>query len=130
MEAKKRILLVEDDADTRELYEEVLKEAGFEVVTAVDGADGLNKAKNGGFAVILLDVMMPNMDGLSFMTHLKQTPPPATMPNGDILLLTNLDHGSVITEGLKLGAVAYLVKSNVNPGQVVEKVKALAKVQQ
>jgi CheY-like chemotaxis protein len=127
MDITKKILLIEDDSDARELYAEVLKSAGFNVETAVDGVDGLNKAKNGGYKVILLDVMMPNMDGLTFLTRLKDNPP--ATPNGKILLLTNLDHDSVIREGLSLGAFAYLVKSNVTPGQVVDKVTELVNLQ-
>jgi CheY-like chemotaxis protein len=127
MDSGKKILLVEDDADARDLYADVLRSAGFNVVTAVDGVDGLGKAKEGGYSVILLDVMMPNMDGLSFLTHLKETPPP--IPNGKVLLLTNLDHDSIIRQGMTLGAFAYLVKSNVTPGQVVDKVTELVNLQ-
>ncbi len=119
---KKKILLIEDDTPTRELYQEVLQQEGFLVTSASDGQDGFEKAEVGGYDLILLDIMMPKMDGITLLSKLKETPPKA--PNGKILLLTNLEHDVVIDEGLKLGAVAYLVKSNSTPGQVVEKVKS------
>ena len=72
MSANKRILVVEDDQYIRDLYEEVLTEAGFEVDTAVDGEEGVVKAKKGGYNLILLDVMMPKLDGLGFLEELEK----------------------------------------------------------
>ena len=60
----KKILLVEDDQFTRELYDEVLKDAGFDVTTAVNGEEGLGYIREGGYDLILLDVMMPKIDDL------------------------------------------------------------------
>jgi two-component system chemotaxis response regulator CheY len=123
--AQKTILLVEDSLETRELYQEVLEEAGFSVTPAIDGEDGLDKASKGGYDLILLDIMMPKMDGLTLLSKLKTNPP--KLPNGGILLLTNLEHDVVIKQALSLGAMDYLVKSNLNPGQIVEKVKSIIK---
>src|SRR3989344_5115083 len=99
---KKRILLVEDDQFTRELYEEVLKDAGFEVDTAVDGIDGLSKIKTGGYDLILLDVMMPKMDGLDVLRSLMNEPP--KVKSGPIVLLTNLTNDPVIDTAYGLNA--------------------------
>ncbi|MEK7499262.1 MAG: response regulator, partial [Patescibacteria group bacterium] len=82
----KKVLIVDDDAYLRDLYEEVLKEAGYEITTAVDGEEGAGKLQAGGFDLTLLDVMMPKLDGLGVLKELQQTPP--TTPNGPILLLT------------------------------------------
>ena len=120
-EQKKRILIIEDDLDTRDLYKEVLEEEGFNVETAEDGETGLKKAMEGGYNLILLDLMMYKVGGLTFLSQLKTTPP--KLKNGNILLLTNLEQDSILKEGLSLGAATYIVKSNMNPGQVVEKVK-------
>ena len=120
MEAKK-ILFVEDDLATRELYQEVLEEAGFSVDVARDGKERLTKAQVGGYALIVLDIMLPKMDGLALMGELKLHP--AKLSNGGIVLLTNLEHDSIVREGLKMGALDCIVKSSINPGQFVEKVK-------
>ena len=118
---KKKILLVEDDQFTRELYEEVLKDAGFEVNSAVDGVDGLSKMTLGGYNLILLDVMMPKMDGLDVLRELMNNPP--KVKNGTIVLLTNLTNGPVIDTAYGLNAKGHLVKSDITPGELVEHVK-------
>ena len=117
----KKILLVEDDQFTRELYEEVLKDAGFAVDTAVDGVDGLSKMTVGGYNLILLDVMMPKMDGLDVLRELMNNPP--KVKNGPIVLLTNLTNDPVIDTAYGLNAKGHLVKSDITPGELVEHVK-------
>lgn len=118
---KKKILLVEDDQFTRELYEEVLRDAGFDVNSAVDGLDGLSKIKAGGYDLILLDVMMPKMDGLDVLRSLVNEPP--KVQNGPVVLLTNLTNDPVIDTAYGLNAKGHLVKSDITPGELVEHVK-------
>jgi two-component system, chemotaxis family, chemotaxis protein CheY len=118
---KKKLLLVEDSTETRNLYQEVLEEANFLVDAAADGKEGLDKARIGGYDLLIMDIMLPKLDGLSIMTELKNNPP--QNPNGKVVVLTNLEHDSVVNECLQLGAVDYIVKSNVNPGELVEKIK-------
>lgn len=117
----KKILIIEDDSYTRDIYEEILKDAQFEVVTAVDGQDGLIKAQEGGYSLILLDVMMPKMNGLEVLEGLKQNPPKST--NGPIILLTNLGHEEIVQDALSKGAKSYLVKSDLDPSQLVAHVR-------
>lgn len=119
----KRILVIDDDQNNRNLYQTVLTNAGFKVETAVDGADGLTKCKAGGFDLVLLDVMMPKMDGIGLLTELKKNPP--ATPNKNIYLLTNLTHDPIIKEGISLGAKDAILKTDVNPDQLVEKVKKI-----
>ena len=116
------ILIIEDDLNTRELYEEVFKKAGFGVDTVGDGAEGLKKAQQGGYSLVLLDIMVPKVDGLQILSQL-QTHPPKTK-NGPIIILTNLAYNQVLAEGLKLGAQACLIKTDYNPDQLVNKVKS------
>jgi len=123
MEKKQKILVIEDDVYTRELYEEVLKEAGFLVETSVDGEEGIVKINEGTFDLVLLDIMMPKLDGLGVLKKLREKPAKGTEPK--IVLLTNLAHDPVIKEALILGAGSYLIKSDLNPDQLVEKVKSL-----
>ena len=65
-----KILLVDDDQFIREIYEELLKKAGYEVDTAVDGKEGYEKILNGGYNLILLDVMLPFLDGIGILDEL------------------------------------------------------------
>lgn len=118
---KKRILLIEDDAYTRDIYQEILEEAGFEVTLAIDGLEGLIKLKSGEHNLVLLDVMMPKMDGISVLKALKSDS--SYQPSGKIVLLTNLGHESVIEEANSLGISGFMVKSDLNPDQLVAKVK-------
>jgi CheY-like chemotaxis protein len=121
----KKLLIVDDDLYLRDLYKEILTDAGYEVETANDGREGLDKLNNGGYDLTLLDVMMPHMDGLGVLTKLHETPP--TAPNGPVVLLTNLAHDPVIKEALSKGAASYLIKADLTPDQVVEKVKEYLK---
>lgn len=117
----KKILVVEDDSYIRKLYEEVLKDAGFEVEMADDGVSGLDKIKKGGYDLILLDVVMPKMDGLGVLERLEKDPP--LQKNGPIILLSNLAKDPIIQGGLGKGASGYIVKSDINPDQLIENVK-------
>lgn len=116
-----RVIVVDDDQYIRELYEEVLKDEGYEVETASDGEEALNKVKEGGFDLILLDIMMPKIDGLGIMDYLSKNPPPK--PNGPILLLTNLDHEPLIKDAMAKGAVAFLIKADITPEDLLVQVK-------
>lgn len=117
----KKILLVEDDQYIRDIYKTTLEEAGFNVAIAVDGEEGLLKAKEGGYDLILLDMMMPKVDGIQFLTSLKENPPKKA--NGDTILLTNLTQDPVVKQGMDLGAKSYISKADVNPAEFLEKVK-------
>lgn len=119
-----KVLLIEDDATVREAYQEALLGAGYDVTVAVDGVEGLEHAKLGGFNLILLDVMMPRMDGLQMLRKLSENPP--EKKNGPVWLLTNLSHDPVITQALDLGAAGAMIKSDIDPGQLIESVKKYA----
>lgn len=116
-----KILVVEDDEFLRELYDELLKGENYDVTLAVDGQEGLNSISEGGFDLVLLDIMLPKMDGLEILRHVKDKPP--KLKNGPVVLLTNLGQDSIIKEGFALGASGYLIKSAMNPDQVLSEVK-------
>lgn len=117
----KKILLIEDDEFVRDIYQETLQDASYTVETAKDGEEGITKAQAGGYSLILLDMMMPKLNGLEVLKHLKENPPKT--PNDAIVLLTNLAQDPVIQEGLHLGAKAYLIKSDMNPDEFLTQVK-------
>ena len=119
----KRILLIEDDTFTRELYEEVLKDAGFEVKVAVDGEEGLDRIRKGSFDLILLDMMLPKIDGLGVLRDLKNNPPEQKL--AQIVLVTNMAHDPVIKLARDLGVSESVIKSDITPGDLVAKVKKI-----
>lgn len=119
-ETKKRLLIVEDDQDLRELYVEVLRDEGFEVADAADGQVGLEKAKAGNYDLLLLDIMLPKIDGLQILKAVKKNPDLSKIP---VVMLTNLGRESIIKEGFTLGADGYIIKSEYTPDQVVAEVR-------
>lgn len=119
---KKRILIVEDEEYLRDIYSEILEEAGFETVGVSNGEDGYREIIGGGYDLVLLDIMLPKMDGLEILERLrKNTSFPR--PKEGIVLLTNLSKDLAIYRGLSMGVRGYLVKSDYTPGEIVEKVK-------
>lgn len=117
-----RILLVEDDKATRELYNTLLKQAGYEVDVAEDGETGFSKAVQGGYDLILLDIMLPKKDGITFLEELKTMN--AWGKNKKIVMLTTLRKDEIIKTALKLGADGYLMKPVLKPNEVLAEVKA------
>jgi len=119
-DTQKKILLVEDDEFLRDFYHELLTSEGHTVDVAADGEIGWEKIHQGGWNLVLLDIMLPKKDGLHILQDLKDNP--AKTPNGPIVALTNLGHDTVINQAFSLGATGYLVKSALNPDQVLEEV--------
>ena len=121
----KKILIIDDDLYIRELYEELLRDEGYDVTAAVDGQEGLQKISGGGFDLVLLDVMMPKIDGVGILTKLTETPP--KIKNGPIILLTNLANDPVIDQAKALGAKDFFIKSDHTPDEFLEKIKGYLK---
>lgn len=116
----KKILLVEDEDFIRELYVRQLTKEGFEVKSTADGQTGLNMLKQESFDLLLLDIMLPGINGLQLLREFKTQNPNSSMVT---ILLTNLGQEAVIKEGFELGAQAYLIKASYTPDQVVNEVK-------
>jgi len=115
-----KILIVEDDKMLLEMYNIKFQEADLPVITAQDGLTALEVVKKELPAVILLDVMMPKMDGFAVLTELKNDPQTKNIP---VLMLSNLGQQNDVNKGKELGADDYIVKASMTPTQVVEKVK-------
>lgn len=118
----KKILIVEDDQFLREFYQELLQGEGYFVDVAADGEIGLSKIQQNEYELVLLDIMLPKKDGLQILRDLKITP--AKTQNLTIVVLTNLGQDAVIKECFDLGAQGYLIKSALNPDQVLQEVKS------
>lgn len=116
----KKILLVEDEDFIRDLYIRQISKAGFQVKSAPDGQTGLSMLRAENFDLLLLDIMLPGINGLQLLREFKTQNPNSPMIT---ILLTNLGQEAVIKEGFELGAQAYLIKASYTPDQVVNEVK-------
>lgn len=122
MAVNKKILLIEDDDLLIRMYQNKFARDGYEVITAFSGEDGLVKIKNYQPALILLDVMLPKMNGFEVLQAVKVDPATKNIP---VIMLTNLASEEDAKKGLELGAVAYLVKSEKTPDQIIAKIKEI-----
>ena len=113
-----KILLIEDDALMVKLYEGKFTDEGFEVLTAANGAEGLKIAKKELPDIILLDILMPGLNGLSVLDAIKHDEHLSSIP---VIILTNLSTEELVS--LLRGASEYLVKARTDPSDVVEAVK-------
>ncbi|MBI4089823.1 MAG: response regulator [Candidatus Kerfeldbacteria bacterium] len=119
---KPKVLVVEDDTFLAGMYLTKLSLEGFEVELAGDGRDGLKKAQDWLPDVILLDIVLPVMDGFGVLEGLKKDPATREIP---VMLLTNLGQRNDVERGLNLGAADYLIKAHFMPSEVIDKVKRL-----
>ncbi|HSA83705.1 MAG TPA: response regulator [Patescibacteria group bacterium] len=117
----KRILFVDDDLYIREAYQEVLTSEGYTVDTAINGEEGLKKLQQGGYDLILLDVMMPTLDGIGVLEELQKNPP--QQKNGPIVLLTNLGFDPLVKTAKDKGVTSYIVKAEITPRDLVDMIK-------
>ena len=115
----KTILAIDDSASIRQMVAFTLKSSGYEVVEAVDGMDGLDKAKSKSFNLILTDQNMPRMDGLTLIKNLRAMPQYKTVP---ILMLTTESSDVMKQQGRAVGATGWLVKP-FDPQKLIEVVK-------
>lgn len=117
---KYTILLVEDDSFLSNIYKTKFEMEGFEVISAADGEAGLALAKSKKVDVILLDILLPKMDGFSVLKELKADKNAKDVP---VILLTNLGQKDDVSRGLELGATDYLIKAHFKPSETVAKVR-------
>lgn len=116
---KKTVLAVDDSASIRQMLAFTLKSAGYEVVEAVDGEDGLEKARNHSIQLVLTDQNMPRMDGLTLIRSLREMPQYKAVP---ILMLTTESSDAMKVQGRAAGATGWLVKP-FDPQKLIEVVK-------
>lgn len=120
MDAQKKVLIVEDDQFLREFYQELLESEGMIVDTAPDGETAVSKIKVGGYDLVLLDIMLPKKDGLQILKEVQVSPP--AKPNGPIVVLTNIGQDAIIKSCFEAGAAGYMIKSALNPDQVLQEI--------
>ncbi len=121
----KKILFIEDESALQKTFGDILKNKGYKVIKALDGESGLRSVKEEKPDLILLDLILPKMDGFEVLKGLKGNEETKNIP---VIILTNLEETGDIQKALELGATTYLVKSNYTLEEVVKKIeKALEK---
>jgi len=115
----KKILVIEDDKFLRELISQKLLKEGYEISEAIDGEEGLKKVKEEKPDLVLLDLILPGIDGFEVLSEIKDDPILAQIP---VIILSNLGQKEDVEKGLRLGAVDYLIKAHFTPGEIVEKI--------
>ncbi|MBU0613029.1 response regulator [Patescibacteria group bacterium] len=124
MSTKQKILLIEDDKMLLEMYTAKFTREGFDIKTAENGSDGLKAAREMKPDMVLLDIIMPKLDGFATLKEIRKDENIKDVP---VILLTNLGQDQDIQKGKDLGADDYFVKANHTPTEIVEKVQELLK---
>lgn len=120
--SSKQLLLIEDDMLIRELYNRQLALSGIPTDAFDNGIDGIAAAQKKHYDLILLDIMMPKMNGLEVLKVLKADAKTKDMP---VIFLTNLGQDSILQEGAKLGTIGFLIKASYTPAEIIEEIKKI-----
>jgi CheY-like chemotaxis protein len=119
--AKKKIMIVEDEQDARTTFTDLLESEGYDVSSAVDGIDALAKAAAEKFDLILLDIVMPNMDGVEVLQKIKTEPAKYGTPV--VVMLTNISGDAAVEKAMEIGAAGYKLKIGTEPDVLIKDVK-------
>ncbi len=123
---KIHVLIVEDDVFLSQIYQKKFEMEGYKVSTADNGEKGLMDAKKKKPNIILLDILLPKMDGFAVLAKLKSDAEVKDIP---VILLTNLGQKEDVDKGLEQGAADYLIKAHFKPSEVVDKVRKVLNIQ-
>lgn len=118
---KTTILYIDDDTNLYPICGKPLQDAGYTVDFAKDGVEGFQKIKEFKYDIILLDIMMPRMDGIEVLKQIKTN----NIQHGKIIMFTNLDSLEIKQKAFELGAANYWVKSQMTPEEFVQKVNLI-----
>lgn len=121
---KIRVLIVEDDQFLRELSTKKLTKEGFQVEFAIDGDEGWAKIQSMKPDVVLLDIILPGIDGFEILTRVRGSED-LTVREVPLILLSNLGQESDVAKGERLGADDYLIKANFTIDEIIEKIKSV-----
>ena len=113
------ILIIEDDPYVRRFYDRLFHLNGYDVELAEGGREGLEKAKEMKPSLILLDIMMPNMDGFQVLEKLKSDPETKDI---SVVMLTNLGSSESTKKAVQLGASGFIIKSDTPPEELLRMV--------
>jgi DNA-binding response OmpR family regulator len=116
----KRVLVIEDEDFIRDLYRSELAKNGYEALAYATAEEGLTALKANKYDAVLLDIMLPGMNGLDFLKQIKEDPANKDLK---VVMLTNLGQENIIKQGFEYGASGYLIKSAHNPDEIMGEVK-------
>lgn len=119
-----KILFIEDETSLQKTLSSALVGAGYEIINAYDGEKGLEMAGQSQPDLILLDLILPKMDGFTVLDELKKSEQTKDIP---VVVLTNLESVEDVEKIIGLGATTYLVKANYDLNDIVEKVGEVLK---
>lgn len=122
--AKQKVLIIEDDKFLRELISQKLMKENYETSEAIDGEEGIKKIKEEKPHLVLLDLILPGIDGFEVLSRMRDDPVVSSIP---VIILSNLGQKEDVEKGLKLGAADYLIKAHFTPGEIIEKIKNILK---
>lgn len=126
LRSKPLILIIEDEGLLSRMYSKKLIKDGYDCEVAENGEEGLKVAKEKKPDLIICDIMMPKMDGITVLSKLKESSDTKEIP---VIMLTNLSDEEYIEKALEMGAVSYLVKNKLVPADVVTKIKEILRAQ-
>lgn len=121
---KRKILIIEDEELMVRMYSKLFAFEGYEISNATDVILGLQQAQDAPPDLIILDIMMPKMNGIEVLESLKKNPATRNIP---VVMLTNLGNDETLKQSLQLGAVGYLVKSQITNETLVSEIKKYLK---
>ena len=119
----KKVLIIEDDRFISEMYARSLKKAGYQVEEVITGPDGYNKAKDGSFDYVLLDIMIPDKTGVEVLEDLRGKDGKG-LPNSKIVIMTNFEQDDATRQAMEKLADGYLIKAEITPKRMVEIIKS------
>jgi DNA-binding response OmpR family regulator len=117
-----KVLIIDDDANITEIWGIILKQNGFEVLTAVNGRSGIDQAKEQKPDFILIDQIMPDMKGNDVLKALKEDPTTSIIP---VAMASNYSDTQLMQEAIQQGALDYILKYQIEPLDLVSKIKNL-----
>lgn len=117
---QRRILVIEDEDALRELYQEILTDAGYHADAYETGTEGIQALRAHGYDLVLLDIILPDVNGLDVLKTIREDEKIGKTP---VILLTNLNQDLIVQKGLALGANGYWLKIDYTPDQVVKAVE-------
>ena len=120
--AKKKVIIIDDDENLRFVLSDKLKMSGFEVIEAKDGEEGLVQCLKHHPDIVLLDIMMPIMNGIDMLKRLRQD---SWGKTAEVIMLTVLENAEPIADAMEGGSFTYMIKTKVNADEIAGKVKEI-----
>lgn len=121
---EKKILIIEDDSFLQGLEANKLEKEGYKIITASTGEEAMKKIEEPEISVVLLDLLLPNYDGLEILKKIRST---ELIKNIPVIVFSNLSEEKMIKQAYDLGATDFMVKSNFTLDELVKRIKTLLK---